>query len=72
MILIIEGSDYWSMPNVDPNYDRLPIRAVFSGYEKTNADPKLFEIQLDFYEFRTKIQDFEIFQVSFNCVKTTL
>ncbi len=52
------------MPNVDTEYDFQPIRAVFTGDEKKNdGSLKPFEIRLDFYDFRTSINDYTVFQV---------
>jgi len=61
---IVVGSDNWSMPNVDTEYDFQPIRAIFTGDEKKNdGSLKPFEIRLDFYDFRTSINDYTVFQV---------
>ena len=53
------------MPNVDKDFDLQPIRAVFTGDEKkSDGSLKPFEIRLDFYDFRTTINDYTVFQVS--------
>ena len=52
------------MPNDDQDHDRLPLRAVFTGNVKqSDGSLRPFEIQFDFYEFRTQINDYSVFQV---------
>ncbi len=53
------------MPNSDSKYQSLPIRAIFQG-EKMDSTGKWnkFELQKEFYRFRTNIKDYEVFRVN--------
>ena len=54
------------MPSNDPKFNRLPVRISVKGDLK-NVKTGVwtpFEIQLEFYEFRTKILDETVFLVS--------
>jgi hypothetical protein len=48
------------MPNVD---NRVPVRAVFKGEIKnSSAQMQYFETELEFYQFRSVISDYLVFQ----------
>lgn len=51
------------MPNDDSQYRLVPVRAVFNGeYKDSAGQMKDFEIELDFYDFRSAITDYQVFQ----------
>lgn len=58
---ISESTD--SVPNDDSKYRLVPVRAVFNGeYKDHTGQMKDFEIEVDFYDFRSTITDYEVFQ----------